>query len=133
LKGQLPPPFQVQPEQKEVRMGPLTCEERYQIWVLRKVGNSMSSIARELGRHKSTISREINRKVDCKLKLRVKIERITAPAAISQTTLLQIKQARAGRIQMNIVANRRKIVRIGTINRKRFIKRITGDNCRIVG
>jgi len=42
-------------------MGQLTRDERYQIWVLRKAGNSMSAVARELGRHKSTISREVNR------------------------------------------------------------------------
>lgn len=39
----------------------LTREERYQIYVLKKTGHSLASIAEALGRHKSTISREITR------------------------------------------------------------------------
>jgi len=39
----------------------LTCEERYQIWALRKAGKSTKTIAEDLGRHPSTLYRELNR------------------------------------------------------------------------
>lgn len=39
----------------------LTQEERYQIYILKKTGISLSEIARPLGRNKATISREIRR------------------------------------------------------------------------
>lgn len=39
----------------------LTPEDRYHIYALKKVGNSISEIAKELGKHKSTISRELCR------------------------------------------------------------------------
>jgi len=39
----------------------LTQEERYQIYILKKVGHNRSEIAAMLGRHKSSISRELRR------------------------------------------------------------------------
>ena len=39
----------------------LSQTERYQIYVLMKVGKTQTEIARILGRHKSTISREVAR------------------------------------------------------------------------
>lgn len=39
----------------------LTCEERFQIWALRKGGLSGSAIARQLGRDRTTIWREVRR------------------------------------------------------------------------
>ena len=39
----------------------LTPEQRYQIYVLKKVGQNQTQIAQAIARHKSTISRELKR------------------------------------------------------------------------
>jgi IS30 family transposase len=39
----------------------LTCEQRYQIYSLKKIGTSQTKIAETIGVHKSTISRELRR------------------------------------------------------------------------
>jgi IS30 family transposase len=54
----------------------LTQEERYHISTQRKIGTSISMIARELNRNKSTISRELKRNKETQDTLRFRLTKM---------------------------------------------------------